>query len=219
MRLAILIGIGHLIRILQTLQQRQRPVEVTQYIIHLAFRLCAKGRLHHIDGLTLAGLEDFFYLTNLDPAYNMNIIGFVLQHLLLRIGQRGLRIGIDGVGKLRLLVQLAIAVGGLQRTMRLIGHAGGNLANQATQRLTFSLSDGLTPPFAVDVVFTVPDSFPSLRKHTQGRHHHYQQGQNPAIQCFLVHILLVLILQSPYVHSGYRHPSLSEYSATYGHPA
>ena len=159
--LTILIGIGHLIGILQRLEQRQRPVVVAQHVVYLTLTLCTHCRLNEVDGLTLARLEDLLNLRLLNPAHHIGV-GLVLQHLLLGIGQRGLRIGVHSLRELRLLVQLAVAALRLQRTLRFAGNVGGYFADQVVQRLTLSLSHTATPAFAVDIVFTIPDVFPLL---------------------------------------------------------
>ena len=90
--LAVLVGISHLIGILQRLQQRQGPVVVAQHIVYLTLLLCTHSGLNQVERLTLTRFEYLLNLRLLDPAHHIGI-GLILQHLLLGVGQRGLRIG------------------------------------------------------------------------------------------------------------------------------
>ena len=107
--LASLVFTGHRVGVLQSLDQGECPVVVAQYVVHLAFLLSTEGRFHHVDGLKPAGLENLLYFRLLDPAHHVGL-RFTLQHPLLRVSQRSLRVGANLLRKLRALVNPTVYI-------------------------------------------------------------------------------------------------------------
>ena len=159
--LPLFVGIVHFVGILHRLQERERPVELAQGIVHLAFLLRFERHVHKVLDFADARGKNLLDFRAQNPARHVRV-GFVAQDFALCVGQRGLGVSVDGRFELRGLVHLVVVLHKAVVRLRVLVHVNGNLSDKCADSLLVSLINGVAPTFSIEVFAVALHLFPRL---------------------------------------------------------